>query len=50
MKLFIQTMGCAMNERDSAHMIAELQDKLQYTLTNNAKEAEMQALLSRTEK
>ncbi|WP_295700328.1 tRNA (N6-isopentenyl adenosine(37)-C2)-methylthiotransferase MiaB [Helicobacter mastomyrinus] len=41
MKLFIQTMGCAMNERDSAHMIAELQDKLQYTLTNNAKEADL---------
>ena len=24
MKLFVQTLGCAMNERDSEHMIAEL--------------------------
>ena len=41
MKLFIQTLGCAMNERDSAHMIAELQEKKQYTLTNNAKDADL---------
>ena len=41
MKLFIQTLGCAMNERDSAHMIAELQDKLNYTLTQDSKEADL---------
>ncbi|RDU59321.1 tRNA (N6-isopentenyl adenosine(37)-C2)-methylthiotransferase MiaB [Helicobacter marmotae] len=41
MKLFVQTMGCAMNERDSAHMIAELQTKLNYTLTDNLKEADL---------
>lgn len=41
MKLFIQTLGCAMNERDSAHIIAELKEKKQYTLTDNAKEADL---------
>lgn len=41
MKLFIQTLGCAMNERDSAHIIAELQHKKHYTLTDNAKEADL---------
>ena len=41
MKLFIQTLGCAMNERDSAHMIAELQNKLNYTLTQDSKEADL---------
>ena len=41
MKLFIQTLGCAMNERDSAHMIAELKEKLNYTLTDNSKEADL---------
>lgn len=41
MKLFIQTLGCAMNERDSAHMISELQSKKDYTLTDNAKEADL---------
>lgn len=41
MKLFIQTFGCAMNERDSANMIAELASKKNYKLTNNAKEADL---------
>ncbi|CAM2778252.1 tRNA (N6-isopentenyl adenosine(37)-C2)-methylthiotransferase MiaB [Helicobacter hepaticus] len=41
MKLFIQTLGCAMNERDSAHMIAELRDKKHYTLTNDIKQADL---------
>lgn len=41
MKLFIQTLGCAMNERDSAHIIAELEQKRNYTLTDNAKEADL---------
>ncbi|WP_334095255.1 tRNA (N6-isopentenyl adenosine(37)-C2)-methylthiotransferase MiaB [Helicobacter typhlonius] len=41
MKLFIQTLGCAMNERDSAHMIAELEQKLDYTLTQDSKEADL---------
>lgn len=34
-------MGCAMNERDSAHIIAELSQKKHYTLTDNAKEADL---------
>ncbi len=41
MKLFIQTLGCAMNERDSEHMIAELQAKEGYTLTDAPKEADL---------
>lgn len=41
MKLFIQTLGCAMNERDSEHMIAELQAKEGYTLTDTPKEADL---------
>lgn len=38
-KLFIKTFGCAMNERDSEHIIAELQES--YTLTNHANEADL---------
>lgn len=41
MKLFIQTLGCAMNERDSEHIIAELESKEGYTLTNEPKEADL---------
>ena len=41
MKLFIQTLGCAMNERDSQHIITELKNKKNYTLTDNAKEADL---------
>lgn len=40
-KLFIETLGCAMNERDSEHMIAELSQKECYTLTKEAKEADL---------
>jgi len=40
-KLYIETLGCAMNERDSEHMIAELSQKEHYTLTNDAKEADL---------
>ncbi len=38
-KLFIETLGCAMNVRDSEHMIAELNDN--YTLTQNPSEADL---------
>ena len=41
MKLFVQTLGCAMNERDSEHMIAELERKEGYTLTDNATQADL---------
>ncbi|MBX7490768.1 tRNA (N6-isopentenyl adenosine(37)-C2)-methylthiotransferase MiaB [Helicobacter turcicus] len=40
-KLYIETLGCAMNERDSAHMIAELEEKEFYSLTDNPKEADL---------
>ncbi|TLD82407.1 tRNA (N6-isopentenyl adenosine(37)-C2)-methylthiotransferase MiaB [Helicobacter sp. MIT 11-5569] len=40
-KLYIETLGCAMNERDSAHIIAELEEKESYALTNNPKEADL---------
>ncbi|ETD27501.1 tRNA (N6-isopentenyl adenosine(37)-C2)-methylthiotransferase MiaB [Helicobacter canis] len=41
MKLFVQTLGCAMNERDSEHMIAELESKEGYTLTDDATQADL---------
>ncbi|MCX2682864.1 tRNA (N6-isopentenyl adenosine(37)-C2)-methylthiotransferase MiaB [Campylobacter sp. MIT 21-1685] len=40
-KLFIQTLGCAMNVRDSEHIIAELTQKEHYNLTENIKEADL---------
>ena len=40
-KLFIETLGCAMNVRDSEHMIAELNAREGYELTDNAKEADL---------
>lgn len=40
-KLFIETLGCAMNVRDSEHMIAELSSNEDYTLTTDAKEADL---------
>lgn len=40
-KLFIQTLGCAMNVRDSEHIIAELKDKDDYELTNEMGEADL---------
>ncbi|TEY02710.1 tRNA (N6-isopentenyl adenosine(37)-C2)-methylthiotransferase MiaB [Campylobacter sp. US33a] len=40
-KLFIQTLGCAMNVRDSEHMIAELTQKENYSLTQDIKDADL---------
>ncbi|MDR0666935.1 MAG: tRNA (N6-isopentenyl adenosine(37)-C2)-methylthiotransferase MiaB [Campylobacteraceae bacterium] len=40
-KLFIETLGCAMNVRDSEHMIAELNREETYLLTKDAKEADL---------
>ena len=40
-KLFIETLGCAMNVRDSEHMIAELSQKENYELTDHAEEADL---------
>jgi len=40
-KLFIETLGCAMNVRDSEHMIAELNQKEPYELTQNLSEADL---------
>lgn len=40
-KLFIQTLGCAMNVRDSEHMIAELSLKENYVLTDQMPEADL---------
>ncbi len=40
-KLFIETLGCAMNVRDSEHMIAELNQKENYELTTRANEADL---------
>jgi len=40
-KLFIETLGCAMNVRDSEHMIAELNEKENYELTTNSQEADL---------
>lgn len=40
-KLYIETFGCAMNERDSAHIIAELEEKESYQLTKSPQEADL---------
>ena len=40
-KLYIETLGCAMNVRDSEHIIAELGDKENYVLTSNLQEADL---------
>jgi len=40
-KLFIETLGCAMNVRDSEHMIAELNRKEPYSLTEELSEADL---------
>lgn len=40
-KLFIETLGCAMNVRDSEHMIAQLQEKESYELCSSAQEADL---------
>ncbi len=40
-KLYIETLGCAMNVRDSEHMIAELNQKEPYELTEKLGEADL---------
>ncbi len=40
-KLYIETLGCAMNVRDSEHIIAELTSKEDFELTQNIKEADL---------
>ncbi|WP_295006365.1 tRNA (N6-isopentenyl adenosine(37)-C2)-methylthiotransferase MiaB [Sulfurimonas sp.] len=40
-KLFIQTLGCAMNSRDSEHMIAQLKEKEGYSTTEDFREADL---------
>ena len=40
-KLFIETLGCAMNVRDTEHMIAELSIKKDYELTETLEEADL---------
>jgi len=40
-KLYIETLGCAMNVRDTEHMIAELSRKEDYTLTEDLSEADL---------
>jgi len=40
-KLYIETLGCAMNVRDSEHMIAELNAKEPYELTQELTEADL---------
>jgi tRNA-2-methylthio-N6-dimethylallyladenosine synthase len=40
-KLYIETLGCAMNVRDSEHIIAELNKKEPYELTQELKEADL---------
>lgn len=39
--LFIETLGCAMNSRDSEHMIAELHEKEGFEVTSDFKEADL---------
>ena len=40
-KLFIETLGCAMNVRDSEHIVAELSTKEDYELTEDLQEADL---------
>lgn len=40
-KLYIETLGCAMNVRDSEHMIAELSQKEDYELTQTLEDADL---------
>lgn len=39
--LYIETLGCAMNARDSEHIIAELTEKDDYALTSSPKDADV---------
>ena len=40
-KLFIETLGCAMNSRDSEHIIAALREKEGYEMVDDLKEADL---------
>lgn len=40
-KLFIETLGCAMNSRDSEHIIAELREKEGYEATDDLSSADL---------
>lgn len=40
-KLFIETLGCAMNSRDTEHMIAELSEKEDYEVCENFADADL---------
>jgi tRNA-2-methylthio-N6-dimethylallyladenosine synthase len=40
-KLFIETLGCAMNSRDSEHIIAQLREKEGYETTDDLKSADL---------
>ena len=40
-KLFIETLGCAMNSRDSEHMIAQLREKEGYEMTDDFTTADL---------
>lgn len=40
-KLFIETLGCQMNSRDSEHIIAELKTHHEYETTQNISEADL---------
>lgn len=40
-KLYIETLGCAMNVRDSEHIIAELGNRENYVLTSNVQDADL---------
>ena len=40
-KVFIETLGCAMNERDTEHMIAELHEKENYEVTEDSLDADL---------
>ncbi len=40
-KLFIETLGCQMNDTDSQHIIAELKEHKNYTTTTNMEDADL---------
>ncbi|MCK4875899.1 MAG: tRNA (N6-isopentenyl adenosine(37)-C2)-methylthiotransferase MiaB, partial [Sulfurimonas sp.] len=40
-KLFFETLGCAMNSRDSEHMIAQLTEKEGYETTDDMPSADL---------
>lgn len=40
-KLFIQTLGCQMNDTDSQHIIAELKEHKNYSKTDNIEDADL---------